>query len=200
VRFDHYWEVTDSQLSKVLCRFDDGRPFLIERAIGRGNSALLTSPVDARWNNLPYRAICLPFLHQITGYLAQRTERPTGYLVGDVLPVPPQHSLRDPSGQVHPSGSFRADRGGFFELLDAGGKVDFSYAVNSDLAESNAATVDMAEIKAALEPAGGSSENALAGAGGPAGSSGQEIWPYLVAAVLLLSVSELSLANRVARH
>lgn len=200
VRFDRYWEVADSQLAKVPARFDDGRPFLVEQPIGGGNSALLTSAVDGRWNNLPYRAIFLPLMHQIAAYLARRTERPSGYLVGDILPMPPEHSLRDPSGQVHSGGSFRADRNGFYELLDAAGKVDFTCAVNSDLAESNMAAVDPAEIKAALEPAGGSEEAALMGEAMRAGGSGQDIWPYLVAALMLLTVSELFLSNRVVRH
>ena len=200
VRFARYWEVIDSQLAKILSRFDDGRPYLIERPVGGGNSALLTSPVDAEWNDLPLRAVFLPFVHQIAGYLAQRVERPTAYRVGDVLTVPPQHSLREPSGQVHQGGSFRAERSGFHELLDASGSVVLAYAVNTDLTETNPATVDTAEVKAALEPVAGGTAEALAGIAGPDGHSGREIWAYLVAGLLLLTVVELFVSNRVARH
>ena len=89
---------------------------------------------------------------------------------------------------------------GFYELLDDGGKAVFSYAVNSDLAETNPATVDPAEIKAALESSTGRETQALAGSDGLGGQSGREIWAYLVAAVLLLTVCELFVANRVVRH
>lgn len=200
VRFDRYWEVTDSQLAKVPGRFDDGRPLLVERAIDGGNSVLLTSPVDTRWNNLADRAIFLPFFHKIIDYLTQRTEPATGYLVGDVLPVPPRHSLREPSGQVHQGGSYRAEQCGFYDLLDASGKVAFSYAVNSDLAETNPASVDMTEIKAALESSTGGGTEVMASLAGLSGESGREIWVYLIAVLLLLTISELFLANRVVRH
>jgi hypothetical protein len=200
VKFDRYWEVTDSQLSKVPARFDDGRPFLLEKGIAHGSSVLLASALEPGWNNLPHRAVFLPFLHQVTRYLAQRTERPTGYLVGDALAIPPANSLRDPAGKMHQGSSFPADQCGFYTLLDAGGGVVMSYAVNGDLAETNPATVDAAEVKAALEPAAGSdadSQTAIAGLAGPAG---KEIWVYVVAALLLMMVLELSLANQVARH
>jgi hypothetical protein len=200
VRFDRYWEVTGSQLAKVPARLDDGRPLLVERAIGGGNSVLLTSPIDTRWNNLADRAIFLPFFHKITDYLAQRTEPATAFLVGDVLPIPLKHSLRDPSGQVHQGGSFRAEQCGFYELLDASGKAVFTYAVNGDLAEANPVTVDMAEIQAALGPSAGGGTEVMAGLARLGGESGRELWAYLVAALLLLTICELFVANRVARH
>lgn len=199
VRFDRYWEVVDSQLSKVLARFDDGRPYLLEKNLQGGSSLLFTSPVDVHWNNLAHRAIFVPFLHQITRYLAQRTERPTAYLVGDLLPIPPQNTLGDPAGQVHHGSSFLADQPGYYALLDQAGNRLFSYAVNGDLAETNPARVDPAEIKAALEAATGAEAAASGGLASLAGG-GRELWSYLILAVLLLSLVELFVANRVARH
>ena len=217
VRFGRYWEVTGSQLAKVPARYDDGRPFLVERAIGGGpgqwgRAVLLTSSVDTRWNNLADRAIFLPFFHKITDYLAQRAEPGTGYQVGDLLPLPLQHTLRDPSGQIHEGGApggapgtpgrggLAAQQCGFYELLDAGGNAVFSYAVNSDLAETNPATVDVAEIQAALEPSTSGATEEQAGLAGLGGESDRELWAYFVAALLLLTVFELFVANRVARH
>jgi hypothetical protein len=199
VRFDRYWEVTDSQLAKVLARFDDGRPYVLEKSLHGGSSILLTSPADVRWNNLAHRAIFVPFLHQITRYLAQRTERPTGYLVGDLLPIPPKNTLREPAGQVHQGSSFSADQPGYYTVLDEAGHSLFSYAVNGDLAETNPARVDPAEIKAALEAATGAEAAAAGGLTSLAGG-GRELWSYLIVAVLLLSLVELFVANRVARH
>ena len=201
VRFNRYWEVTDSQLAKVPARFDDGRPFVLEKSIAHGSAVLLASPLDIRWNNLPHRAVYLPLLHQITRYLAQRTEQPTAYRVGDVLSIPPQNSLRDPAGQTHEGRSFLADQSGYYSLLAGDGAVAMSYAVNGDLAEANPAVVDTVEVKAALEPAGGAdtadwqASLASLGSGG-----GKEIWSYLLVALLVLVVLELALANRVARH
>lgn len=199
VRFDRYWEVVDSQLAKVLARFDDGRPYVLEKSLHGGSSMLLTSPADVHWNNLAQRAIFVPFLHQITRYLAQRTERPTGYMVGDLLPIPPQTTLCDPAGQVHQESSFLAEQPGYYSLLDEAGNSLFSYAVNGDLAETNPARVDPAEIKAALEAATGAAAAAAGGLTNLA-AGGRELWSYLIVAVLLLSLLELFVANRVARH
>jgi hypothetical protein len=199
VRFDRYWEVTDSQLAHVAARFDDGRPFLLEKSLRGGSSILLASPVDMAWNNLAHRAVFLPLVHQLVRCLAQRTERPTAYTIGDGLPVPPQGSLRDPSGKVCQGGSVVADQCGFYSVLDAGGKTTLTYAINGDLAETNPATVDAVEIAAALEPAAGSAETPV-GLAALAAVGGREIWSWLVAALLVLTMMELSLGNRVARH
>jgi len=200
VQFERYWEVTDSQLSKVLARFDDGRPYLLTRSIANGNSILWASPPDLRWNNLPTRAIFLPFLHQITRTLAQHTEPQTRYFVGDILPVPAQSTLSDPAGQLHKDGGFMAGQTGYYAVLDGAGKVMLTYAVNGDMGEMNPAVVDVAEVQAALAPPARTGPDIAAHVAGLAGQAGKEFWLYTVAAVLLLTVSELVVSNRVARH
>ncbi|NQT85764.1 BatA domain-containing protein, partial [bacterium] len=72
-RFTRFWEVTDSQLSRVLARFDDGRPAVVEHAVGNGIATMLVSAPDLRWNDLPLRAVFLPWLHQTVRHLAVRT-------------------------------------------------------------------------------------------------------------------------------
>jgi hypothetical protein len=102
VKFMRRWEVTDSQLSRVLARFEDGRPAILERQVGAGGgiSMMLASCTDLRWSNLPLRAIFLPYLHQTVRYLAVRSEKKTAYLVGQMLAVDEGCQIKDPAGKV----------------------------------------------------------------------------------------------------
>ncbi|HRR82476.1 MAG TPA: BatA domain-containing protein, partial [Planctomycetota bacterium] len=115
-RFTQFWEVTDSQLSRVLARYDDGRPALLERSIEAGTSMMLTNPADLQWSNLPLRAIFLPLLHQAVRYLAVRTEGRTAFRVGERLPVPEGHTLRGPDGKPVAAADAIAARPGLYSV------------------------------------------------------------------------------------
>ncbi len=200
VAFNQYWEVTDSQLSRVPLRLDDGRPFMLERGGQAGGAVvMLVSPPDMAWNNLPQRAIYLPLLHQTLRYLAIRAETPTTYQVGDVLQIPPGLKVRDPSGQTHAGSSIIASAPGHYVLLDQADKPAITYAVNTPLAEGDATTIPVEELKAAFanaDTAGASEGGSLVAAG----SRGRELWSIIIAFALVLVVTELFVSNRVPRH
>ncbi|MFW6161320.1 MAG: hypothetical protein ACODAJ_01040, partial [Planctomycetota bacterium] len=200
-RFTRFWEVTDSQLSRVLARFDDGRPAVLERQIDEGISMMLVSAPDMRWNDLPLRAIFLPYLHQTVRYLAVRTEKRTQFLVGDRLPVPEGQQLHGPDGTLL-DGDVAAEPG-FYALLDESGEQALLYAVNRPGGEADPATVPAQELVAALSRAEGERLPAEAeGSTDDAERPGEEsrIWWYLMLAVCALSVGELWLGNRTFRH
>ena len=200
-KFSRFWEVTDSQLSRVLARFDDGRPAVLERQIDAGISMMLVSAPDMRWNDLPLRAIFLPYLHQTVRYLAVRTEGRTQFLVGGRLPVPEGGQLRGPDGKLH-EGDVAA-KPGFYAVLDEAGEQTFLYAVNRPGGEADPATVAADEIVAALVRAEGEMLPAEAEGGVDDAERPEEesrIWWYLVLAVCALSVGELWLGNRTFRH
>jgi len=200
-RFERFWEVTDSQLSRVLARFDDGRPAVLERQIDNGISMMLVSAPDMGWNDLPLRAIFLPYLHQTVRYLAVRTEKRTQFLVGDRLPVPEGGQLHGPDGTLL-DGDVATDPG-FHTVLNEAGEQAFLFAVNRPGGEADAATVAADEVVAALVRAEGErlpaeAEGGVDDAERPGEASG--IWWYLVLAVCALSVGELWLGNRTFRH
>ena len=202
-RFRQFWEVGDSQLSRVLARFDDGKPAVLEREIGGGVSMMLASPVDLRWNNFPLRAVFLPYLHQTVRYLAVRSEKRTGYLVGETLPVPEGRKVTDPKGEALSAGSAVATLPGFYAVSGSGPADAFQFAVNRDPAEADPASVAPEEIAAAVQGA----EAAIAEAGEAAGSlttdrdkDDQGLWWYLLAGVIGLTAAELFVANRTMRH
>lgn len=203
VKFVKFWEVTDSQISRVLARFDDGRPAILEREIGKGLSIMLASPIDLRWNDLPLKAIFLPYLHQTVRYLAVRTEHETEYTVGDRLSVPEEMRIKDPKGSIHESASFTADVPGFHAAVEEDGKQRFVYAVNLSPDEANPATISSEEIVASLEMSLWEREElAVAESKTPDADEGKDsnLWWYALAALIMLLMAELTLGNKTARH
>ncbi|MEX0818504.1 MAG: hypothetical protein WD070_02890, partial [Pirellulaceae bacterium] len=55
---------------KVLVRLDNGKPLLVERAVGAGSVLLLGTSAHVDWSNLPLRPIFLPFVAGLTFHLA----------------------------------------------------------------------------------------------------------------------------------
>ncbi|MCX5684121.1 MAG: hypothetical protein NT049_10595, partial [Planctomycetota bacterium] len=202
-RFRQFWEVADSQLAAVPARFDDGRPAVLEREVGGGVSMMLASPADLRWNNFPQRAVFLPYLHQTVRYLAVRSEKRTGYTVGDTLPVPEGAKVTDPKGEVHAAGALVASLPGFYVVGMKDAAETFQYAVNRDLAEADPSALAADELVGAVQEP----EGAIAEVLQTTGESGRDrekddhgFWWYLVLAVTVLVVSELYVANKTLRH
>lgn len=202
VRFMKFWEVTDSQLSRVLARFSNGRSAILERQIGTGVSMMLATACDLEWNDLALRAIFLPYLHQTVRYLAVRTEPETAFVVGDRLPVSSKQRLEGPDGKRMKGEDVVAEKPGFY-LASGGGQEDFCFAVNRDPREADPATVSAEEIVTALQRSPGEAvEDAKASAKMAIGAVKDEgnIWWYLMAAIPLLLLVELVVANHAVRH
>ncbi len=71
----------------VIASYDDGSPALFEKPYGDlGRVLCFTSTIDREWNDLPIRAVYLPFLHESIKYLALKdTETLPDYRVGDYV-------------------------------------------------------------------------------------------------------------------
>jgi hypothetical protein len=109
-RFYSYRTVTPVKDGQVLARFDDGAPALVARRVGNGRVLLWTSSLDLQGNDLPLKAVFLPFVHRMVTTLASYTERPSWLTVGDVLepgraaPVPGASRQVQPRVVLTPSG------------------------------------------------------------------------------------------------
>ncbi len=200
VQVRRYWEVSDSQLSNVLARFDDGRPAILERAIDSGISMIWLTPAHPNWNNLPERAIYLPLLHQCIRRLAVRTEKQTAYLVGDTLPLEVDGTIVGPDDVELASARSVAQAPGFYQMTGENAEP-FVFAVNQPFEESQSDAVDAEEIIAALEQPTqpGQREVVTAGFAGRA-LDDQGLWLYVLGALLVLLAGELLLGNRTVRH
>lgn len=71
----------------VIASYDDGSPALFEKSYGKlGRVLCFTSTIDREWNDLPIRAVYLPFLHESIKYLAlKNAETLPDYRVGDYV-------------------------------------------------------------------------------------------------------------------
>ncbi|MDD5350296.1 MAG: BatA and WFA domain-containing protein [Chthoniobacteraceae bacterium] len=203
-KFAKYWETTDTQLSRVLARFGDGRPAILERERGKGVAMAMMSAVDADWNDFAYQSVFLPYLHQTLRYLAVRGGQRTAYSSGDVLPLPEGGTLKDPAGRVHPAAEAAVEPG-FYNATNKNGEPDFCYAVNGNFAEGDPAAVAPEEIKAAIERVPGEAEGGFDLATTTAAvREGQTkdggLWWVLLCGLLVLTMAELAVGNKTLRH
>lgn len=84
----------DESASRVLARFDDGTPALIETARAgeaadrTGRVMLWATSTDTSWNDLALQPVFLPFLQRLSAYLAGFQPPPTAYTAGQIASLP----------------------------------------------------------------------------------------------------------------
>jgi hypothetical protein len=216
-RFYNYRAVTPAaEGSRVLARYDDGAPALLERRFGNGRSLVWTSTLDVAWNDMALKPVFLPFIHRLGATLASYTQRPPFMTVGEVTSAAPAPGpggtparmqgaapvVLTPAGKrLSPEGTAAAvelTEQGFYEIR-AGEKdaEPLTLAANVDLAESDLTSIDPQDVVAGA--------TGLAGGAAAAGSNGtvtneerertQRVWWYLLFAGLVLLTGETILAN-----
>lgn len=57
--------------TKVILRFGNGDPALVERRVGLGKVILSASSAGTTWNQLPLKPIYVPYVYQLLSYLGQ---------------------------------------------------------------------------------------------------------------------------------
>ena len=83
-RFYRHFQAVPAAEATVITAYDNGDAALFEKSYGRGRVLCLTSTLDRAWNDLPIRAVYLPFLHECLKYLAlKRVDAVPDYHVGD---------------------------------------------------------------------------------------------------------------------
>ncbi|HYF51792.1 MAG TPA: BatA domain-containing protein [Planctomycetota bacterium] len=211
-KFTKYMVVTDSQASKVLARYIDGRPALLEQNLGNGFVLLFTSSAGMKWNDLCLNGgVFVPFIHESMKYLAVHSEGLTNAAVGDALgfnsavelTAPDGSALNSTPGSTPPAaklpGLYSVKRGDKNERL----------AVNIPRSESEVPLLDAAELSAAIasNPEGQQKEIEGVKVWVAASNSvreriegGQKIGWYLLVAVVMLLFGEHLLANATSRN
>ena len=86
-RFYRFFQAVPTANATVIASYDDGSPALFEKPYGNlGRVLCFTSTIDREWNDLPIRAVYLPFLHESIKYLALKdAETLPDYRVGDYV-------------------------------------------------------------------------------------------------------------------
>ena len=219
-RFYSYRAVTPVKDAQVLARFDDGAPALVARRVGNGRVLVWTSSLDLQGNDLPLKAVFLPFVHRMVTTLAAYTERPSWLTVGDVLepgraaPVPgasrqiQQRVVLTPSGErVALDGEgpdvLELTEQGFYEVRAQGRDAapPMTVASNVDLSESDLTAMDPKEVVAGV--LGHASGAVPAGTNVSTTDQDQErkqrVWWYLLFAGVVILGLETLVGNRISR-
>jgi hypothetical protein len=202
----------------ILARFDGGDPALVEWRLGAGRLLLFATTLDATWNDLPLRPVYLPLVRQMTRYLVERDE-PSWHPVGAEITFPLEESdVRDglgpqveqPDGQRlrqvsrTPEGDLRMRPlvAGLYQVRS--GTRTTPLAVNVEPLESDLRQMEVAQLLTPLTRRDG--EGVTIEASGPASplpaepaelEARQQLWLYLLAAALLLFLSEGVVARRI---
>jgi len=220
--FNRYYRLTPKEGEKsvrVIARFTNGAPALVERSFGLGKVVMVASTADLEWNDLPARPFFLPMLHQMVAYLASGTDGTRNGLVGETLvkPIPLGEASRktvvsQPNGnrtQVRPLVDERGAvvtlenprSAGFYRLAVDGGTQDL-FAVNRDATESDLRVLGEAALRRLLPFEGwgwvGPNEDLLGAVN--RSRQGVELWRHFLFAALGLMILETMLAQLFGRR
>lgn len=156
-RFHAMADLKDSQDAHVVLRFDDRKPALLERRLGKGQVLMLATGLDRRSGDFPLRPIFLPFLHESMRLLVAEASQSQNLLTGDTLTVPAGAMLSLPDntqvkGSAEATNVMLAEPG-IYRLVMGAGSAATLYAVNADPRESNLAAAEPADVEKMLLPA-----------------------------------------------
>jgi hypothetical protein len=218
-RFFRYRTIAPPDAARVLARFDDGAPALVEGAAGNGRVLVWASTLDTYWSDLPLKPVFLPFVQRTVTYLAGYVEPRPWLTVGQALDPsdPAMHRPGEPASRARqrvaltPAGRrvalggpdrpavLELDQQGFYELHpEAGDASPVTVAVNLDVAESDLTPLDPQEIVGSVTA--GSAASRHAGQAGELTSADLErrqgLWWYLLVAGVLLLAAETFVSNR----
>ncbi len=72
-RFQTYYPLAPvaDESAKVILRFGNGDPALVERQVGLGKVIVAASGAGTTWNQLPLKPVYVPYVYQLLSYLGQ---------------------------------------------------------------------------------------------------------------------------------
>ncbi|MHC4718601.1 MAG: hypothetical protein ACYS5V_16650, partial [Planctomycetota bacterium] len=220
--FRQYYQVRDSQAARVLARFSNGHPALLEMRCARaaadgtaGRSLLFASSADLEWNDLCLKGVFVPFVHQFARRLCAR--RSGGWArnvqVGDEVVVGMGEQggavqLTTPDGKARklPVGDdgrlrYTPVRPGLHRLSYQGGSA--SFAANLAPGEADLTEMDTRVLLTAVQPEPAGARPLPGGAAVVSAETvrerveqSQRLWLYLIAAGLAVLAAEMVLSAR----
>lgn len=188
VRFDRSVQIDDAPGAKMLARFSDGKPALLEYQVGSGRVLYFASDLNRQWNDFPLQPSFVPFVQNVLRYLTASVAAPREYLVADT----PSGVRREPG-----IASLRTARGANEGAAAQVRRV----AINVDTRESDPARMGAEALIASVARIGNAS-----GAGGTPQNQGlaarirtegrQNLWRYGLALMLASLVFESALGRK----
>ncbi|MPY86399.1 MAG: VWA domain-containing protein [Luteitalea sp.] len=172
VRFDRAAHIEANGSGRVLAQFTNGWPALVELPLGDGRVLVFASDLNLAWNDFPVHAAFVPFVHEVTRYLARARRDESDWLLKEVAPE-------------------QADRPGVFAIGPRGRRV----ALNVDVSESTLDRESVEAFQAHVRPGPGSPEDAPRAS--PRGAeSNQALWRYVLMLLAGLLVAESVVGRR----
>lgn len=213
----HFWkhrrvEVEGLAGARVLARFDDADPALVEIPVGQGRVLLLTSGWHPDDSQLGLSSKFVPLLYAILEYSGTRPPTPAQYTVGDRVPLafspggtearisvtrPDGELVWLPAGAVEFAGTVAV---GVYEA--ARGDEKLSFAINLDARESETTPLLVEDLAGMGVPMARSAGELAVMAARQAQAhradleNRQKLWRWLVLATLFILVLETWLAGR----
>lgn len=191
--------------ARILARFSDGSPLLVEEQAGEGRKLIFASTLDNSTNDFALHASFVPFVVQTARYLAGLEDNPSNLVIG--TPVSLRHESESGSADVvGPDGkhelslsdaarrlSFDLNQSGFYEVTRADGRRAL-LAVHPESRESNLLSVSDETLN--LWRNTGDTAQHPADATQQIQTRPWNIWRYFLVAALLVGFLESLFAGR----
>lgn len=207
-RFREYANIIPDTSAVVIGTYATGDPFMVERVLGKGKILVLTSTLNTDWGDFPVNEIYLPFVYQMVRYELSSTEIVTAFSVGDPVPLSGNPGdtweVRAPDDKMYKAAIDRTGTGYFRETevpgnyQAANGREQRNFSVNVDTRESDLASQDEMEIRAAFSGQTNQTvrETRQADLGTIAEEEkDQKLWRYLMLFIVALFLFETFFAN-----
>ncbi|MEW6687396.1 MAG: hypothetical protein AB1393_14525, partial [Candidatus Edwardsbacteria bacterium] len=153
----HFFSFSDFKPSgdtKILAKFTDGSPAILERTINRGRVILFPFGLNPLSTDLQFKAVFVPLIHKLVRYLAtQEMEEKREYLVGEAVERKIQKKVAGNILCLSPSGAKEylepknlrgealvvireTNEPGIYKMIRGNEEID-CFAVNVNTEESN---------------------------------------------------------------
>lgn len=208
--------------SQVIASFSSGDPFIAEHKLEKGSVLFFASTLDRDWTNLPSKPAFLPLLHQSIYYLStglDEVRREESLRVGQVKEVkldlanpPSRVTVEDAEGRAQ-SVDLQMDGAqpllaykstyipGTYRVILPGQsnkKDSFLFSVNLDPSESDLSAISQEEISKRLNSVQIKviPKSSFLKGENLADNSRNQVWPFLLSALLGLMILETFLAHK----
>ena len=175
---------------RSLLRFGNQDPLLVESEIGKSKILLFTSSGDLDWNDLPLKAAYLP--------LIQRMIKETVGPFRDSIPSTIRFG--EPFGEKAQSTQLAGPEGGpgIYQFFPPSGEV--RQGVNTPFEESDLGKLTEEEVRKKFGKKDVNIVEYKEGVSGNFQTNRKEIWPFLLAFLLMVLGVEMVVANGVPRR
>jgi hypothetical protein len=208
--FRRYLRLQPDSTARVLARYNNGDPMLVEQASGAGKVLVYTSSLSTAWTDFPISESFVPLLYQLARYAARGSNPQHTYRIGDRVPLSgspgDEWEIRAPDETIH-SVTIETPGTGYFaetnipgHYVAARANEQFRFSVNLDTRESNLESRDQEEAYAAVVP---STEQQLSSRKQQAAAiemtdeeHEQKLWRTILLIVIGLFAIETIVANR----